>query len=86
MMDYGYAMYAAFKNKTAAEEWRDYARSLEEALNRAEQEVYAQAGIKEAALRELAKFDPQNPLFQQEVRNKIGEEAIEEARKAGQVK
>lgn len=76
----------ALGNKAVAEDWMAYAKKLEKSLQETAVAVYRQEGIKNAALRELAKFDPNNPLFQQEVRRKIGDEAVEAAKKAGELK
>lgn len=76
----------SISNKLAAEDWMAYAKKLERSLNETRNAMYRQEGIKNAALRELAKFDPSNPLFQQDVRRQVADEAVEAAKKAGHLK
>lgn len=67
----------------ALQQWIDYAKKLEVALNEQQEATFGQAGIKAAALKEIARIDPNNPLLQQEVREDIYGRAVEEAKESG---
>lgn len=69
----------------ALRDWEEYAAKLERSLKEQKEETFGQAGIKAAALKEIARIDPNNPLLQQEVRKAIAERSIEEAKKAGKI-
>lgn len=67
----------------AVRDWKAYAVKMEAALKEQKAQTWRQAGIKEAALKEIARIDPNNPLLRQEVRKAIGDQAEEEALKKG---
>ncbi len=85
---YGYMLGTQMRsgdgNKALAE-WKAYAKKLEKSLGERDEMIYGQAGIKEAALKEIARIDPNNALLKQEVRNAVYDKSVEEAKKAGKI-
>lgn len=85
---YGYMLGTQMRsgdgNKALAE-WKAYAKSLEEALRGQKIESRRQFSIKEAALKEIARIDPNNPMLKVEVRKAIGDKAEEELKKSGKL-
>lgn len=69
----------------ALHQWKGYAKSLEMALREQKEQTWGQAGIKAAALKEIARIDPNNPLLKQEKRSEIYDQAVDEAKKSGKI-
>ncbi|MBK4738898.1 hypothetical protein [Noviherbaspirillum pedocola] len=83
---------AARENKESAEQWREYAKNLEAALNEVgnkflrTKDMYieaagrekAQAVLKEAALKEIERLDPSNKLLDPTFRKTIFDREKEE--------
>ncbi|CAN7783295.1 hypothetical protein LJR296_008177 [Cupriavidus necator] len=66
-------------NAQTANEWAVYARRLEQRLREAEAREKAVAAVKDAALAELARVDPQNYLLVQKNRQALGNAAYYES-------
>lgn len=69
----------------AMHEWKGYAMGLEVALREQKIESRGQFLIKEAALKEIARIDPNNPLLKVEVRKAIFDKAEESLKKDGRL-
>lgn len=75
---------AAFKEtKQQQSNWALFQQQMEEALFNQKVESFAQMTLKEKALEELRKVDPNNPILIQKNRERIREEIEENARKTG---
>lgn len=83
---FGFMRGKAAATENALKQWRDYAAKLEKALQAQVESTYGHAGIKEAALKEIARIDPNNPLLKEDVRKAIYERSILEAKKSGAIK
>ncbi|PYE22855.1 hypothetical protein C7410_109151 [Paraburkholderia silvatlantica] len=65
----------AMRNGREAESWKNYARQLEQELVNAKANLEAMRTLKDVAITELAKVEPNHPLMIQENRQKIINEA-----------
>lgn len=65
--------------------WKAYAAKMEAALKEQKEATFGQAGIKEAALREIARIDPNNPMLRQDIREAIYQKSVDEAKKTGKI-
>ena len=83
---FGFMLGKAAATENAMKQWRDYATKLEKALQAQVEATHGHASIKEAALKEIARFDPNNPLLKDDVRKAIYERSILEAKKSGAIK
>ncbi|MEW6133960.1 MAG: hypothetical protein AB1591_12505 [Pseudomonadota bacterium] len=76
----GQQMRSGDSNK-ALGEWKAYAKKLEKSLAEMTESAYGQAGVKEAALKEIARIDPNNSLLKQDVRDAIFDKSVEDLKK-----
>lgn len=67
----GYTLGLAQANKQAADSWQNYARQLEQQLVNAKANLEAMRTLKDVAITELAKLDPDHYLTVQENRQTI---------------
>ncbi|QGZ55109.1 hypothetical protein [Paraburkholderia acidiphila] len=67
----GYTLGLAERNAKTADSWQNYARQLEQQLVNAKAGLEAMTTLKNVALTELAKLDPNHYLTVQENRQKI---------------
>ncbi|MCY0853213.1 hypothetical protein [Cupriavidus sp. D39] len=68
----------ANENALAANEWAAYARQLEGLLLEAKANLIGARAVRDVALTELGKLDPQNYLLVKENRVRIGQAAYNE--------
>lgn len=71
----GYTLGLAKRNGDAADSWKNYARQLEQELVNAKAGLEAMKALKDVAISELAKLDPNHPLMVQENRQRIADKA-----------
>jgi hypothetical protein len=65
----------AKSNAQAADSWMNYARELEQKLVSAQAGVEAMRAVKDGAMAELGKVDPDNPMLDKANQQKIFDKA-----------